>query len=172
MYNENPNEMLWCLGAKDCTPEIDTSEIIVNCQCHFPLGFEWHFAKGISLVSGMFQRIVTCPVDVYWNCPMDCQRHCLMKVHACENWCVIFRPECSTCCSESATPLASQNLNRKTIFAIIANRNPLNLYVLEMIAISRSYNFILLFPQPTPQTWAGRAILPGSLLKTISKTQT
>ena len=48
------------LGAKDCTQEIDTSEIIVTIQWHFPMDFRWHFptefhipvvfSKGLSLV--------------------------------------------------------------------------------------------------------------------------
>ena len=33
------------------------------------------FANGFSLVSGIFQRIVTCPVDFYWKCPMAFQWH-------------------------------------------------------------------------------------------------
>ena len=46
------------LGAKDSTPEIDTSEIIVDFQWHFPMDFQWHapttfqisvvFSKGLS----------------------------------------------------------------------------------------------------------------------------
>ena len=28
------------IGAKDCTPEIDTSEIIVDFQWHFPIDFQ------------------------------------------------------------------------------------------------------------------------------------
>ena len=29
------------LGAKDCTPEINTSEIIVDFRWHFPMDFQW-----------------------------------------------------------------------------------------------------------------------------------
>ena len=29
------------VGAKDCTPEIDTSEIIVDFQRHFPMDGQW-----------------------------------------------------------------------------------------------------------------------------------
>ena len=39
------------LGAAYCTPEIDTSELIVDVQLRFPTGF--HFSGGV------FQRIVT-----------------------------------------------------------------------------------------------------------------
>ena len=31
------------IGATYCTPEIDTSEIIVNCQWHVPINFQWQF---------------------------------------------------------------------------------------------------------------------------------
>ena len=31
------------LGAKDCTPEIDTSEIIVDVQWHCPMDCQWNF---------------------------------------------------------------------------------------------------------------------------------
>ena len=40
------------LGAKDCTPESNTSEIVGDFQWHF----QWMF-------SGIFQRIDTFPVD-------------------------------------------------------------------------------------------------------------
>ena len=46
-------------GTKYCTPEIDTSEIIVDFQWHFQMDFQWHFptkcnlsvvfSKGLSL---------------------------------------------------------------------------------------------------------------------------
>ena len=29
------------LGAKDCAPEIDTSEIVVDFQWHVPMDFQW-----------------------------------------------------------------------------------------------------------------------------------
>ena len=47
------------LGAKKCTPEINTSEIIMDCQWHFPMDIQRHFPtcchcsvvfpKGLSL---------------------------------------------------------------------------------------------------------------------------
>ena len=40
------------IGAKDCTPEIDTSEIIGDFQWRFPMDFQRHFPSGCSLVSG------------------------------------------------------------------------------------------------------------------------
>ena len=38
-----PDAGVLLLGAKDCRPEIDTSEIIVDLQWHFPMDFQWHF---------------------------------------------------------------------------------------------------------------------------------
>ena len=70
-----------CLRAKDCTPEINTSEIIVDFQWHFPNGLSVACANGISLLSGMFQRIVTFQVDFHWKCPMDVQWHFPMEFH-------------------------------------------------------------------------------------------
>ena len=62
------------LGAKDRTPEINSSEIIVMYsgifQWTFSGIFQHHFM--FSCISVAFpQKIVTCPVDVYWNRPMD-----------------------------------------------------------------------------------------------------
>ena len=37
------------------------------------------FSNGTSLVSGMFQRIVTFPVDCHWSCHMGFQRHFPME---------------------------------------------------------------------------------------------
>ena len=55
--------------AKDSTPEIHTSESIVDFQWHFPMGFQWHFptelhlsvvfSKGLSLsqwITGIVQQ--------------------------------------------------------------------------------------------------------------------
>ena len=49
------------VGAKYSTPEINTSEIIMDVQLHFPMDFQWHFpteshlsvalSKGLSLGS-------------------------------------------------------------------------------------------------------------------------
>ena len=52
-----PRELHACMGARDCTPEIDTSEIIVDFQWHCPTEFHFPavFSKGWSLV----QRILT-----------------------------------------------------------------------------------------------------------------
>ena len=53
------------LGAKDCTPEIDTSEIDRGFSVAFSNGLSVAFSDEILLVSGIFQRIGTCPVDVH-----------------------------------------------------------------------------------------------------------
>ena len=55
------------LGAKDCTPEISTSEIIVDLKWHFPMDVQWHFptnchssvvcSKGMSLFQWIFTGI-------------------------------------------------------------------------------------------------------------------
>ena len=50
---------------KYCAPEIDTSEVIVEFQWHFPMDVQRCFSKGISRVSSVVQRIVTCPVDFH-----------------------------------------------------------------------------------------------------------
>ena len=63
------------LGAKDCTPEINTSEIIVDFQWISQWTFSGTLSNITSLVSCVFQRIVTFPVDFHWNCPMDFQWH-------------------------------------------------------------------------------------------------
>ena len=31
-----------CLGAKYCTPEVNTSEVIVDAQWHYPMDVQWH----------------------------------------------------------------------------------------------------------------------------------
>ena len=40
------------LGAKYCTPEINTSEIIVDFEWHFPMNFQWHFPKDCHFPNG------------------------------------------------------------------------------------------------------------------------
>ena len=46
-----------CQGAKDCTPEINTSEIVVDFQWYFPMDVQWHFPTKL-----IFQ----------WYFPKDC----------------------------------------------------------------------------------------------------
>ena len=41
-------------------------------------------SNGISPVSGMLQMIVACPVDCYWNCPIDSRRHFPTGFHFCD----------------------------------------------------------------------------------------
>ena len=42
-----------------------------------------------SLISSMFERLVTLPVELYWKCAMDFQWHFPMEFHFCDFWCVI-----------------------------------------------------------------------------------
>ena len=62
------------------------------------------FSNGISLVSCIFQRIVTFPVDCHWNCPMDFQGHLPTEFHFCDFWCVIVCPEPPSSASAPARP--------------------------------------------------------------------
>ena len=50
----------------------NTSEIIVDFQWRFKMD-KVVFSNGSSIFSGIFQRIVTSPVDFHWNWPMDFQ---------------------------------------------------------------------------------------------------
>ena len=59
------------IGAKDCTPEIETSEVIVD----FRGIFQWMF-------SGMVEWILMCST---------------IYVHVCEFWCAIVCPERKVC---------------------------------------------------------------------------
>ena len=55
-------------GQRNCTPEIDTSEIIKDFEWHFPVDFQWHvpmelhlsvvFSEGLSLVQWIVTGIV------------------------------------------------------------------------------------------------------------------
>ena len=56
------------VGANYYTPEINTSEIMVDFQWHFPMDFQWHFPtkfhlsvvfpKGLSLSQWIFAGVV------------------------------------------------------------------------------------------------------------------
>ena len=37
------------LRAENCTPEMDTSDIIVDFQWQFPMDFQWHFQTDVHL---------------------------------------------------------------------------------------------------------------------------
>ena len=50
-------------------------------------------SDNIPLVSCMFQRIITFPVDAYWKYPMYYQRHLPNQFHFCEYWCNILPRE-------------------------------------------------------------------------------
>ena len=75
----------------------------------FSNGCSGAFPDIISLVSGMFQRSVTFPVDLNWKCPMDVQWHFPMEFHFCDFWCVIVCPEIG----RSALPVAAAPLHSR-----------------------------------------------------------
>ena len=56
------------MGAKDCTPEVDTSGIIVDFQWHVPMDCQLHFLTEFHFSHGS-----------RWNYPMDFQWHVPMK---------------------------------------------------------------------------------------------
>ena len=60
------------IGARDCTPEINTSDIIVDVHWHFQQMFRGLFQQNF-IVQWYFQRIVSFPVDFHWKCPLDFQ---------------------------------------------------------------------------------------------------
>ena len=57
----------------------------------FLLAFKLFVATTVG--ESIVQRIVTSPVDFYWNCPKEFQWHFPMDVHVCEIWCVKVCPE-------------------------------------------------------------------------------
>ena len=82
-------------GATYCTPEINTSEITVDCHWHFPTDFQWHFPAEFHCSFACVRRIVTFPVDFLRHCPMDFQWRFPMEFHFCYFWCAIVCPELS-----------------------------------------------------------------------------
>ena len=56
-------------------------------------GFSVACSNGSSLVSGMFQKIVTCLVDFAIQIPSGFQWHFPMDFHFCDFWCVIVCPD-------------------------------------------------------------------------------
>ena len=72
------------LGAKACTPEINTSEIIVD--------FRGVFQRNL-IIARIFQRIVTFPVDFHRICPTDVRCRFPTEFHFCDFWRAIVCPE-------------------------------------------------------------------------------
>ena len=82
---------------------VTISEVIMDFQRCFPTDVQRYpptdlhvsviFSDGPSLVSCMFQRIVTSPVDVHWNSPTDVQWHVPMEFSFCDFWRVISCPD-------------------------------------------------------------------------------
>ena len=52
------------LGAKDCTPEISTSEVIVDFQWHVSLDFQRHFPVGFD-VSAVVSKGLSLPQWIF-----------------------------------------------------------------------------------------------------------
>ena len=82
------------LGPKCCTP----SEIIVDCQWHFPMNFQVAFSDGISVFSGISQRIETFDLSSGFTPELsngfsNCQRHFPMELHFCDFWRVTVCPD-------------------------------------------------------------------------------
>ena len=44
------------LGAKDCIPKNDTSEIIADLQWHSPMDVQWHLPTGFHFVNGVIHK--------------------------------------------------------------------------------------------------------------------
>ena len=66
-----------------------------GCSVAFSDGLSMAFSNGFSCfcLSGLFQRIVTSPVDICWKCPTDLQWHLPMEFHFCEfPVCNMFAP--------------------------------------------------------------------------------
>ena len=73
-------------GAKDCTPEVDTSEIVVDFRWYFPTDLLVAFSDRISLSLWhvpKFKGLVAFPVDFYWKCPMDIHWDFPTEFHSC-----------------------------------------------------------------------------------------
>ena len=66
-------------GAKDCTPEIDTSEVTADFRWRFPNGPSVALSNGCLSLSGMLQRSVTFPVDVRRKLSMACSHGCSLS---------------------------------------------------------------------------------------------
>ena len=84
----------------------------------FPNGLSAACSNIISLEFCIFQRIATCPVDVYRNCLMDFQWHFQMHVHAHEICFAIFCPDHRGHIADHPVALASA-LHPVSILSII-----------------------------------------------------
>ena len=66
-----------------------------HCGSSVALSNGWTVAllNIISLVSGIFQRVATSPVDLYWKFPLDRQWHFPMELNFGDLWRVIVCPD-------------------------------------------------------------------------------
>ena len=79
--------------SQECRPLLGALPLSLTWKNHrgfsvaFSNGCSVAVPNGMSFVSGICQRIVTCPVDFYWNCPTKIQWHFSTDFHVCEIWC-------------------------------------------------------------------------------------
>ena len=64
------------IGTKYCTPEINTSEVIVDFQWHFPMDFQWHFSTHFHAAAPPRE-----PGDIH--CTERCAADCCVLHHLC-----------------------------------------------------------------------------------------
>ena len=93
------------LGAKYFTPEIYTSEIIVDFPWRFPMIIQWHFPQIVTCQWYFPKGCHLSSVFCCWNVPMDFQWHFPMEFHFCDFWCEIFCPDpCRPLLRRAAAP--------------------------------------------------------------------
>ena len=101
-------------GRADRGKLVHTRNQHLSNHCGVPVAFSNGcsvvFSNKMSLAGGMFQRIVTCPVDLYWICPMDVQRHFPLESHFCDFRRVILCPERGGREAHAARPAAPPRL--------------------------------------------------------------
>lgn len=68
------------LGAKCCTPESNTSEIILDSQLYVPMDFQWHFRRNY-IVQCYVPKDCHSSNGCFLESPMACQWHFRRDVH-------------------------------------------------------------------------------------------
>ena len=68
------------IRGKDCTPEIDTSEIIVDFQWHFPMDFHFsmdsHFEiSGVQYFAPSLSASLVCSRNITWSAGLKLAGH-------------------------------------------------------------------------------------------------
>ena len=90
------------LGTDYCTPDIDTSEIIVDCQWHFPMDYQRCFPTDLNLS-------VVCSKGLSLSRWISAGNR-LYTIYLCDFWRVIFRPEWPSRASLQATATSPINI--------------------------------------------------------------